>query len=240
MFFDGKPERLRAFREGDRQVLRDVYAAYGEAIFRFCRDRLKSAADARDLTQEVFLVAFKDETRLRFSGLNSFQGFLLGIAKNLLLHRYRAQRVQDAGVEQLAAEAGGAEPSEPPTVDRRLEEEAVDKVLEGFIASLDERDRRFFREHMMPRPPRRETAERFGMSEDQVRYLEKKLRQKALDYLKRTGYLDAAGADLKRAASAAAVLLAMVLPTSLAAAEPSPGTPIRPAAQVRGSGGMVP
>lgn len=220
MFFDGKPERLRAFRDGDRAVLRDVYAAYGEPIFRFCRDRLKSGADARDLTQEVFLVAFKDDTRLRFSGLGSFQGFLLGIAKNLLLHRYRSQRVQDAGTEQLAAEAGGAEPSEPPTVDRRLEEEAVDKLLEGFIASLDERERRFFREHMMPRPPRRETAERFGMSEDQVRYLEKKLRERAVEYLKKVGYLEAAGAAVRRAAAAAVLLITLSLPSSPPAPEP--------------------
>jgi len=183
MFFDGKPELLRSFRQGDRKVLRDAYQAYGEVVFRFCRDRLKSAADARDLSQEVFLTAFKDETRLRFSGLGSFQGFLLGIGKNLLLHRYRADRVREAGAEQIARETGGAEPSEPPTVDRHIEEEAVEKVLQGFLAELDERDRKFFEEHMMPRPSRRETADRFGMSEDQVRYLEKKLRERAVGYL---------------------------------------------------------
>ncbi len=218
MFFDGKPQLLRAFRDGDRTVFRDVYTAYGEAIFRFCRDRLKSAADARDLSQEVFLTAFKEETRLRFSGLGSFQGFLLGIAKNLLLHRYRADRVRDAGADQLAAESGGAEPSEAPVIDRQLEEEAVDKLLSGFLAEQSERDRRFFLEHMMTRPPRRETAEKFAMSEDQVRYLEKKLREKAVEYLKRVGYLDVAGAEIRKAA-AAALLLLLFVPTFCGAPE---------------------
>jgi RNA polymerase sigma factor (sigma-70 family) len=210
MFFDGKPELLRAFREGSRDVLRDVYGAYGETLYRFCRDRLKSAADARDLSQEVFLTAFKDDTRLRFSGLGSFQGFLLGIAKNLLLHRYRADRVREAGAEQLAAETGGAEPSEPPVVDRKLEEESIDKLIQGLLSELEERDRRFFVEHMMPRPPRRETAERFNMSEDQVRYLEKKLKERAVEYLKRVGYLEAAGSDVRRAAAVALLVMVMV------------------------------
>ncbi|HEY3444715.1 MAG TPA: sigma-70 family RNA polymerase sigma factor [Myxococcales bacterium] len=227
MFFDGKPALLRAFREGDRKVLRDVYAAYGEVVHRYCRDRLKGASDARDLTQECFITAFKDDARLRFSGLSSFQGFLLGIAKNLLLHRFRADRVREAGAEQLTAETGGMEPSEPPPVDRRLEEEAVDKLLADFVAELDERERRFFQEHMVPRPPRRQTAEKLGMSEDQVRYLEKKLKERAVEFLKRVGYLDVAGAELKKAAAAALLLLA-VFPNFLAAPEhPCDGSHIR-------------
>ncbi|MGI5862979.1 MAG: RNA polymerase sigma factor [Myxococcales bacterium] len=196
MFFDGKPELLRTFRKGDRQVLRDVYVAYGEVVYRYCRDRLHSASDARDLVQEVFLTAFKEETRLRFSGISSFQGFVLGIAKNLLLHRFRSDRVRQAGNERIASDQP-AEPSEPPEVDRKLEEEAARKVLEGFLAELNERERSFFEAHMMTRPARRVTAERFGMSEDQVRYLEKKLREKAISYLKRVGYLEVAGAELR-------------------------------------------
>lgn len=219
MFFDGKPELLRAFRQGDKKVLRDVYAAYGAAVLRFSRERLPSAADARDLTQEVFLAAFEEQTRLRFSGLSSFEGFLLGIAKNLLLHRWRADRVRTAGAEQLAAQAGGAEPSEPPPVDRRLEEEAVDKLLAGFAGELPDRERRFFQEHMVARPARRATAESLGMSEDQVRYLEKKLRGRAIEYLKRVGYLEVAGAEVKRAAGAAALLWGCCLPSFVAAAE---------------------
>ena len=223
MFFDGKPQLLRAFRDGDRTVLRDVYAAYGEAVHRFCRERLRGAADARDLAQEVFITAFKDDTRLRFSGLSSFNGFLLGIAKNLLLHRFRADRVREASAEQMAAEAGGAEPSEPPPVDRRLEEEAVDKLLAAFVAELDERERRFFQEHMVPRPARRETAAKLGMSEDQVRYLEKKLKERAVEYLKRVGYLEVAGSAVQKAA-AAAILLCLLFPNFAAPAErPSDG-----------------
>ncbi len=206
MFFDGKPELLRSFRQGDPRVLRAVYEQYGESVYRFCRDRLRSAADARDLTQDVFLAAFGEDTRLRFAGTSSFQSFLLGIARNLMLHRFRAERVRQEYAEQAAREPG-ADVS-LPLVDRKLEEEAVAKLIEGFLGELDERDRRFFQEHMATRPARRITAERFRMSEDQVRYLEKKLRQRAVDYLKRVGYLDAAGAELKRAAGALLLLLA--------------------------------
>jgi RNA polymerase sigma-70 factor (ECF subfamily) len=235
MFFDGKPDLLREFRKGERTVLRDVYSHYGEVLYRFCRDRLKSAADARDLAQETFIVAFREETRLRFSGTSSFQGFLLGIAKNLMMHRFRADRVRAEGTQELAR---SAEVAEPPQVDHRLEEEAVAKVLTGFLAQLSERDREFFARHMVPRPARRVTADSFKMSEDQVRYLEKKLKEKAIEYLKRTGYLDVAGADLQKAAAAALVLFLSAFPTSAGLAErtameslgcPASG-PLRPAA----------
>ena len=225
MFFDGKPERLRAFRQGDRQVLRDLYAEYGEMVYRDCRDRLHSPADARDLVQEVFLAAFKEETRLRFSGMSSFQGFVLGIAKNLLLHRFRADRVRHAGNEALSV-SNADEPAEPPEIDRKLEEESVRKVLDGFLGELADRERDFFEKHMVSRPARRVTAERLGMSEDQVRYLEKKLREKAIAYLKRVGYLEVAGADLRRAA-AAVILLTLFLPTSAVALERTGETPVR-------------
>ena len=216
MFFDGKPDLLRKFRQGDRQVLRDVYATYGEVLYRFCRDRLKSPADARDLAQEAFIIAFKEETRLRFSGLSSFQGFLLGIAKNLLMHRFRADRVRQESTDELAQEA---EHSELPAVDHKLEEEAVEKVLAGFLAGLTDRDRDFFQSHMMTRPARRLTADKFKMTEDQVRYLEKKLKEKAVEYLKKSGYLDAAGADLQKAAAATMMIWLALFPNSSGAAE---------------------
>ena len=99
-------------------------------------------------------------------------------------------------------------------------------MLEGFLAGLSERERSFFDAHMVTRPARRVTAERFGMSEDQVRYLEKKLREKAIAHMKRVGYLEVAGAELQRAA-AAVILLAVFLPTFAPAPEPTDETSVR-------------
>ena len=109
-------------------------------------------------------------------------------------------------------------------MDRHLEEEAVDKLIESFLKELTERDRKFFEEHMMPRPSRRETAQKFGMSEDQVRYLEKKLRERAVEFLKRVGYLEVAGSEVRRAAAMALFLLAL-LPSFPIGPEPTSDGP---------------
>lgn len=169
-------------------------------MYRYLRDHLRSAADARDLSQEVFITAFKEETRMRYSGVSSLQGFLIGIARNLLMHHFRAGRVRDAASDKLAQDVASGEDG-ALCVDHDLEHQEVSKILDGFLAELPERDRDFFRQHMVERPPRRVTAQQFRMSEDQVRYLEVKLREKALKYLKRIGCLEGAGAELQRAAA---------------------------------------
>ncbi len=197
---ESNPDLLRAFRRGERKVLVDIYAQFGEVVYRYLRDRLRSAADARDLMQEVFITAFKEETRLRFSGTSSIQSFLLGIARNLLMHHFRADRVREAGADRITRSLDSND-QEVPSVDHALENKEVSKLLDVFMSGLAEREREFFRHHMMERPPRRITAENFAMTEDQVRYLEKKLREKALGYLKKIGYLDAAGPLLRRAAA---------------------------------------
>ena len=66
----------------------------------------------------------------------------------------------------------------------------ISQILDGFLDELDETEKDFFRVHMIARPPRRVTAETFGMSLEDVRLLERRLREKALRYLKRVGYLN--------------------------------------------------
>ena len=68
--------------------------------------------------------------------------------------------------------------------------ESMSDLLDGFVQELDETERDFFRVHMIARPPRRVTAELFGMSLEDVRLVERRLREKALRYLKRMGYLN--------------------------------------------------
>lgn len=193
-------ELVCAFRRGERKVQMDLYREHAEVVYRFLRDRLRGASDARDLMQEVFIAAFKDETRTRFSGESSFLSFLLGIARNLLMHHFRSDRIRNAGAERINRSLLAGD-REVPSVDHAIEDKEVGRLLEGFVGELSPTDRDFFRSHMMERPARRITAERFAMTEDQVRYREKQLRARAVAYLKRVGYLDAAGATLQRAAA---------------------------------------
>lgn len=190
---------LNAFRRGDRTLLAMLYRRHAPSIYRFVRERVGCAADAGDLTQEVFLAGFGDRTRCQYLGTSPFQSFFIGIARNLLLHHFRRARVHQARTEVLARTELDSEPA-APSPDREAEHQEAAALLDGFLRQLSDGDRAFFRFHLVERPPRRITAMRLDMTEDQVRYKEGKLRVRVASYLKRIGYLEVAGADLKVAA----------------------------------------
>jgi RNA polymerase sigma factor (sigma-70 family) len=183
--------RLVAMRSGDPGTLRALYAQYAGAVYSFVLRRTGSSADAADIVQDVFFVALSEETWRRFSGEASVLAFLLGIARNRLLHHFRARGHRERAAEQLLL------PDHNTDSDSEREAQAfeVESLLKPFVVGLEPRDRDFFLSHLVERPPRRVTAERFHMTEDQVRYLENKLRRRAIAYLKQVGYLDEKGRD---------------------------------------------
>jgi RNA polymerase sigma-70 factor (ECF subfamily) len=188
---------LAEFRRGDSKTLVDVYGECGEIVFRFLRQRVASPADARDLTQEVFLTAFQDNVRRQYSGTSPIRSFLLGVARNVFLHHLRSQRVRDLSAGRFA-DFGSEEHA--PSVEDVLQEKETDEILTSFLGTLAANERDFFVQHMMERPARRVTAERFGMTVEKVRYLEKRLRDRAITHLKQTGYLEAPRSEKRRQA----------------------------------------
>lgn len=82
-------ERLERFRRGEPGAFDSLYAEYGPRIYRFClRLCNRGAADAEDLTQEVFVAAFK--SLHRFEGRSSLSTYLYKIA----VYRWREMREQ--------------------------------------------------------------------------------------------------------------------------------------------------
>ncbi len=177
------------YRRGDPEALRSVYRHYAPVVYGYLHRKTQSAADSRDLAHEVFEVAFKPRTRARFAAASSLETYVVGIAKNVLMHHLRSQRVEAAAADRIAGEAASCE-ADAVSADDLAARADASRVLHGLLSELSERERAFFVGHMMERPPRRVTAERFGISEDQVRYLETRLRARALGYLRRIGYLE--------------------------------------------------
>lgn len=96
------------FAHGDEAALKAAYDAHGALIYTFCK-RSVDAESAADLTQEVFLAAWKARDRFDPSR-GSLAGWLMGITKNKVidLHRHRGRRVTEA---PLSIDAIGAEPA---------------------------------------------------------------------------------------------------------------------------------
>lgn len=79
-------ELMRAWRLGDERAGVLLYHRHATAVERFFRNKV-DARDVADLLQDTFLACFEHGDRFRADA--SFRGFVLGFARNLLLHHYR-------------------------------------------------------------------------------------------------------------------------------------------------------
>lgn len=79
---------IEAARQGDTNAFGQLYESLAPSIFRFFYSRMENRLDAEDLTEEVFLRAWKFLPRYREQGA-PFSAFLFRVANNLLLDYYR-------------------------------------------------------------------------------------------------------------------------------------------------------
>lgn len=92
-------ELLRLIRAGDEGALTALYREHHGNIYRFALQMCGSPALAEDVTQEVFIVLIRD-TETFDNTRGSLNGFLLGVARNLVLRRLRRERFY-VSVERL-------------------------------------------------------------------------------------------------------------------------------------------
>lgn len=76
----GLTELVVKARSGNRKAFEELFDIYHARIFRMVFYRTRSRADAEDLTQEIFIKAYKNLPRLK--GVKRFQSWLYTIAIN--------------------------------------------------------------------------------------------------------------------------------------------------------------
>lgn len=196
-------EHLAAFREGHRDAMDRVYRQFVLEVAAFLRrgfmynvdaspTRFGGVRDSFELeayVQEVFARAFEPRARLAYDGLRPYGGFLIGIARHVVLDRLRssarhgellaAPDVIEAMAAPLPAEAELSEN------DRR-----ADDLVGSFLAiECDERDRTLYELRYGRALTQAETGSTAGLSRIQVRRWETKFRARLLRFLKRADYV---------------------------------------------------
>jgi RNA polymerase sigma-70 factor (ECF subfamily) len=130
--------RLRA--PGDQAAWAEFVALYEPLVYRLARRRGLQDADAEDLCQEVFRAVAGAVGRWDPAG-GSFRGWLLRVARNLLVNLLARQRRHprgsgDSAVQALLAERPGPDPDASALFDaeyaRRLFEWAAEAVRGEF------------------------------------------------------------------------------------------------------------
>jgi RNA polymerase sigma factor (sigma-70 family) len=171
----GSPAFWTSFREGDPNVLAEVYLKYAPAIERRLRThpmaRGQAPEDLRDLVQETFCRAYAASARRRYDSARPYHPYLLRIGLNLLTDRFRSC-CQEAGARrELAAELSEAEQVEP-SHDPLL----LAGVTEA-VAALPPDCREVFEARFVDGLSQRHAARALGISHKSLRTLEKRIKR---------------------------------------------------------------
>jgi RNA polymerase sigma-70 factor, ECF subfamily len=122
-------ELLVSAVRGEPEAFGELYQRYARIVFRFIYAHLNDRLDAEDLTEEVFLRAWRSIKNYREQGV-PFLAYLFRIARNVLIDFYR--RAGRAGghmsIEERPFPDVGPDPGETAMVN--LEHQEVRKTLE--------------------------------------------------------------------------------------------------------------
>jgi RNA polymerase sigma-70 factor (ECF subfamily) len=112
-------ELLRRATQGSAEAFGQIYDLHADRVFGYLYYALGDAKEAEDLTQEVFLRAWRALGRYKI-GATRFIAWLLTIAHNLVADHYRARRTEAPLVTQAGASSGPGRIPED-TIARRQE-----------------------------------------------------------------------------------------------------------------------
>jgi RNA polymerase sigma factor (sigma-70 family) len=189
----GDPALLRDFRRGDRAALERVYWAYVDGVERLVRlgcyigaasSCVPGAplADVPDLVQEVFARAFAERNRLGYDGLRDYRPYLHTIARNLLIDwgKRRGRPVDLATLADL-----------PADVDDDWADAGVREAVARYLAGLPPELQALYQKRYVEDMPQRQAAGALGISRQNLRTLEDKLRKGLAQALESCGLSDA-------------------------------------------------
>ena len=109
-------ELLDRMASGDREALALVFRRHHGTVYRFSRQMLGSTEAAEDVTQDVFVALARNAGRFN-PAVASLSTYLYGIARHLVLQRYKSSRARvEVSIDAMAAaDAGAFATSNDPT-----------------------------------------------------------------------------------------------------------------------------
>ncbi|WP_306369623.1 sigma-70 family RNA polymerase sigma factor [Nocardiopsis sp. CC223A] len=111
----------------DEALIRSLYNEHGRALLAYATRLTGDRAAAEDIVQETFIRAWRNPDVLANSR-GSVRGWLLTVARNLVIDRARARRARPAEV----APAPGTEPSQSDHADAVVDSITVMDALDGL------------------------------------------------------------------------------------------------------------
>jgi len=157
-------------KEGDRAAFGYLVSVFHEEIFRMVYFRTRSEVDAEDLTQDIFIQAFKGVKRLK--EVDRFRPWLFSIAINRVRDFYRKKRflffTGTPGEEgSLKMEHQEGETDAEPL--RNVEKKDFWNQIGGFLKKLSRLEKEVFVMRFLDQLTLKEIAEILGKGESTVK-----------------------------------------------------------------------
>jgi len=146
----------------------------------------RDVLELESLVQEVFTRAFEPRARLAYDGIRPYGGFLVGIAKHVVLDHLR--KTARHGEVLAAPEVIDANVAPVEHVESADERRGRELVAEFLASQCDERDRRLYALRYERELSQQDSAEAAGLTRIQIRRWETKFRGRLLRFLKRADY----------------------------------------------------
>ena len=123
-----------AFASGQGDALRAAYDQYGPLVYSICR-RSVVEAQANDITQEVFIAAWRHRSRFD-SSRGGLAPWLTGITRNKIIDHFRSVGREDRRIDKVKNT-----PQPPEQSEQQLEELTLRMLLVEAIDELPDRAR---------------------------------------------------------------------------------------------------
>lgn len=195
----------RRFRDGERGALASVFRHYVDDVASTVRRGVVVQVDGRPvraggslpeseveaLVQDTFVKAFSPSARQGYDGLRPFGAWLATIARNVLIDRARRRQHGTTAMDPMTLEAVAATAGQSvsPEAPERMEQQELDGIVVGVIATLDEPDRAIYRVRYVDGLSLKEAAKVLSMPMITLRRRDARLRQQILEEVRARGYL---------------------------------------------------
>jgi RNA polymerase sigma-70 factor (ECF subfamily) len=128
---------ILALKEGNLNAFNQVFDRYAKRLYRFSMGYLKSAENAEEIVQEVFLKIWNNREELIVQ--KSFDSYLFTIAKNGILNTIRKSKSEQAYLNYAKLY-----PRKNVLLDQELDFKELEKAYLEAIAQLSPRRKEIF------------------------------------------------------------------------------------------------
>ncbi len=157
-------EHLADFRKGNHETFEKIFEIYGEPVYHFSYNYLKSKEAAEDIVQEVFLKIWTHRQDIKNNA--SFQSYLFTIALNSIRKSFNKLNRTNEMKHEILKDLSG----QKDDFDDRLNYQDLMDKLHELIKRMPDKRRQVFIKKKIEDKSLKEIAEELGIDTKTVEY----------------------------------------------------------------------